>query len=328
MIELDPETESEPADLTPAAAPRPATWIITSAVFFAVMSAFAHALGTRCDWLTVALVRAVFMFGAAVALVRAAGAELVVWRPRTLWMRSLAGTFSLVCSFYALSTRLPLGDFLTLSNSYPLWIAALSWVSARRAPAVGEVLGVACGMAGVVLIGRPHLSGDHLAAAVALTGSFSTAVAMIGLHKLRGVDARAVVAHFAGVASLVTGAALLVRGPAVVVRTSAGFDARTLLMLAGVGLAGTAGQVFLTRAYAAGRPTRVAVLGLTQVVFGLALDVLVWGRTLPASALAGTALVLAPTAWLLTRTGSSEPAAPRARLLTAPRPGDRPATMP
>ena len=31
---------------------------------------------------------------------------VVVWRPRVLWVRSLAGTSSLFCSFYAL-TRLP-----------------------------------------------------------------------------------------------------------------------------------------------------------------------------------------------------------------------------
>jgi len=46
--------------------------------------ALTHALGPRCDWLTIALVRAVFMFVASATLARAAGARLVVWRPRTL----------------------------------------------------------------------------------------------------------------------------------------------------------------------------------------------------------------------------------------------------
>ena len=40
-------------------------------------------------------------------------------------MRSLAGSFSLVCSFYALS-RLPVGDVVTLTSTYPLWILVLS----------------------------------------------------------------------------------------------------------------------------------------------------------------------------------------------------------
>ena len=145
-------------------AARPALWMITSALVFSAMGACAHALGTRCDWLTVALVRAVFMLVASVAVAKAARVPLVVWRPRTLWMRSLAGSFSLVCSFYAL-TRLPIGDVLTLTNTYPLWILVLTWLGTRRAPTGVVLIGVLCGLAGVVLIERPHLNGDDFAAA-------------------------------------------------------------------------------------------------------------------------------------------------------------------
>jgi drug/metabolite transporter (DMT)-like permease len=295
--------------------------MISSAFVFAAMGALTHALGSRCDWLTVALVRSAFMFVAAVAVARAAGAKLVLWRPRTLWLRSLVGSFSLVCNFYAL-TRLPVGDVLTITNTYPLWILALSWLALRERPRPVELAGVACGLAGVALIQRPHLRGDNLAAAVALASSFSTAVAMIGLHRLRGVDARAVVAHFAGVASLVAAVWLVARdglgpqAPASVAGggtvTASAFPAAgpvTLLLLLGVGVTGTVGQIFLTKAYAAGAPARVAVLGLTQVVFGMGFDVALWHRSLPPASLAGTVLVLAPTAWLLRRAGGLPEAA-------------------
>jgi drug/metabolite transporter (DMT)-like permease len=292
---------------------RPATWILSAAFCFAIMGALTHALGPRCDWLTIALVRTVFMFAASVVVARAAGVELVVWRPATLWMRSLAGSLSLVCSFYAL-TRLPLGDVLTLTNTYPLWIVMLSWLSVRRAPGAGDALAVASGLTGVALIERPHLTGDHLAAAVALLASVFSAVAMLGLHKLRGVDPRAVVAHFAGVASLFVAGSLLARGPVGAGDPSGstpdpGVAAVTLLMLLGVGASGTVGQVFLTRAYAAGAPARVAVLGLTQVVFGLGLDVLLWQRAMSPASVAGTLLVLAPSAWLFARAGGDPSAA-------------------
>src|SRR5262249_38881507 len=78
-------------------------------------------------------------------------------------------------------------------------------------------------------------------------------------------------------------------------------DPLILPLLLAVGVTGTLGQILLTRAYAAGAPARVAVLGLTQVVFGMGFDVLLWQRTLPPASLAGTALVLAPTAWLIRR---------------------------
>ena len=101
----------------------------------------AHLLGTRCGWVTIALVRGVHA-GRRGNDRAGVGAKLAVWKPRTLWMRSLAGSFSLVCSFYAL-TRLPIGDALTLSNTYPLWIVVLSWIGMRRRPKWGDVARVA-----------------------------------------------------------------------------------------------------------------------------------------------------------------------------------------
>src|SRR5260370_28960732 len=123
-------------------AARPAVWMITSAFLFASMGALTHSLGPRCDWLTIALVRALFMFVSAVAIARSAGAKLVFLRPKTLWMRSLAGSLSLVCSFYAM-TRLPVGDVLTLTNMYPLWILVLSGLALRQTPRALEPAGVA-----------------------------------------------------------------------------------------------------------------------------------------------------------------------------------------
>ena len=60
-------------------------------------------------------------------------------------------------------------------------------------------------------------------------------------------------------------------------------------------------------AYAAGAPARVAVLGLTQVVFAMGFDVVLWHRTFSAASLAGTVLVLAPTAWLVRRGTTAAP---------------------
>jgi drug/metabolite transporter (DMT)-like permease len=286
----------------PAGGRLPAVWMLTAAFCFATMGALAHQVGTRCDWLLIAYTRILCTFLCAVALARAGGARLVVWRPRTLWVRSIAGTISLVCAFYALA-RLPVADVLTLTNTYPLWIVVLSWGRGGRAGRLVDLLCVCSGVAGVALIQRPYLSGQgNLAVLVALGSSFTTAIAMLGLHRLRSVDARAVVAHFAGLASLVLTACISVH-PRPTTVTSLGPAVLSLLL--GVGLAGTAGQVFLTRAFAAGAPARIAVLSLTQVVFAMLYDMAIEGRVLTAPTLAGFGLVLAPTAWITVRSGGN-----------------------
>lgn len=281
---------------------RPALWMLYGAFAFATMGAITSALGTRCDWLFIAWVRVVFMFVATLILARSARVRLVVLRPATLWLRSLAGSLSLVCNFYAM-TRLPLGDVLTLTNAYPLWIVLLSALFLRQPPTSQEALGVASGLIGVALIQRPHLAGDQLASLVALVGSMATALAMLGLHRLKDIDARAVVAHFSGVASVVAGAWLALRWD----RGTLDYvprDGLTALMLLGVGVTGTVGQFFLTKAYAAGAPARVAAISLTQVLFGMAFDAAIWGRSVTPLGLAGFCLVLAPTAWLTGRVGA------------------------
>jgi drug/metabolite transporter (DMT)-like permease len=176
----------------------------------------------------------------------------------------------------------------------------LSWFRVRRAPSFFDALGVASGTLGVALIQQPHRigSGQHLAAGVALAGSLATAVAMLGLHRLRDVDPRAVVAHFSGVASVLAGSWLLLRPGAVGTEALHG---SAILLLLGIGLTGTIGQVLLTRAYAAGPPTKVAMISLTQVIFGMMFDVALWGRSLGPETLIGTALVLAPAAFLARR---------------------------
>ena len=306
----------------PAGLDRATLYILAASASLATMGALVHGAGSRCDWLVVALVRALVMFASAASMVLASGAKLVLWRPRTLWVRSLAGSCSLVCNFYAL-TRLPVADAITLMNVHPLWIVLISVVIFRRAPTLGEFLGVACGLAGVALIERPHLSGDRLAAVVALLSSLSSAVALLGLHRLRHIDTRAVVAHFAGVASLVSATWLILRGDLM----SPGLrEPTTWLFLLGIGATGTIGQVLLTKAYASGAPAKVAVVGLTQVVFAMGFDVALWGRTLDPLSMAGFALVLAPTTWLSVRSARTTVPAPPAPSPAAPASRDEVAT--
>jgi drug/metabolite transporter (DMT)-like permease len=291
---------------------RPALWMLWGALAFAAMGAMTHALGSRCDWVQIALVRALFMGVAITAVARLAQVRLVVWRPRVLWVRSLAGTSSLFCSFYAL-TRLPVAEVLTLTNTYPIWIILMSCVVFGQRPTARELAAVACGMIGVVLIERPRVGSDQGAALIALLSAVCAAVAMLGLHRLKDVDPRAVVAHFAGVASISTAGVLAWRSSVSHVTASlvpihpAAPLTTTLLLLGGVGLTGTVGQVFLTKAYAAGIPTEIAVISLTQVIFALGFDIVFWGRTMPPIALLGMALILVPTASIAARARSPEP---------------------
>ncbi|HEX8352429.1 MAG TPA: DMT family transporter, partial [Pyrinomonadaceae bacterium] len=226
------------------------------------------------------------------------GVRLVLFRPAVLWMRSVAGSLGVLFAFYAL-THLPVSTALTLSNTVPVWVTLLAWPVLGQRPRAAVWVAVAAGLAGIVLIQRPEVGGDRLAAALALANALSTSVSMLGLNRLGGLDARAVVTHFSGVATVFTVCFMLLSGGRV---DSAPLgDARTLALLAGVGLSATVGQLAMTRAFALGSPSRVSVVGLMQIVFALGFDLLFWQRHFGPLVVLGIALVVAPSAWLMLR---------------------------
>src|SRR5258707_193050 len=81
---------------------------------------------------------------------RDTGARLVFW-PWRLWVRSVAGSCSMVCTFFAFA-KLPAADVLTLTNTFPIWVAVLSWPLYGRPPGGKMLLAIGVGVLGVVLV--------------------------------------------------------------------------------------------------------------------------------------------------------------------------------
>ncbi|HEV7889247.1 MAG TPA: DMT family transporter [Pyrinomonadaceae bacterium] len=274
-------------------------FMLASSLSFAVMGALSHAAGERCDWQLVAFARSSLAFLLTLTLSLSAGVRLVLFRPALLWMRSIAGSFGVLFAFYAL-THLPISTSITLTNTVPVWVTLLAWPVLGQRPRAGMWAAIAVGLAGVLLIQRPEATTDRLAGALALGNAVSTSVSMIGLNRLGGVDARAVVTHFSGVATVFTLAFMLLSGGRV--DYNALRDTTTLALLLGVGVAATLGQLTMTKAFAStGSPSRVSVVGLMQIVFALLFDLLLWHRHFDALVLLGIALVVGPSAWLMLR---------------------------
>ncbi len=276
--------------------------MVVGQVSFAVMATLAHALKDYCGWQVIAVCRSTIPMVLIALIAWFSHTQLVIVGTRSLWIRSIAGSISLVCTFYAF-TRLPVSDVLTITNLFPVWIALLSWPFLGMRPTFATWLAIFSGVAGVALIQQPHLATGNLASYAALTSSFCSAVAMLGLHRLHHMDTRAIVFHFSAVSLLFSLSAMhFIPGTAPPIPT---WQVVTVMMLLGVGLTATMGQVCLTKAFTLGEPAKVAVVGLSQVGFGVVIEVLIWGRRFEWTTIAGMALILAPTAWLMLRGGAS-----------------------
>jgi drug/metabolite transporter (DMT)-like permease len=271
-------------------------WMIGAMLAFASMGALAHGLRQDCGWEIIALARSVVILALTGFLVLASKVRLPVWQPPAIWFRSIAGTISMLLVFYSF-TRLPVAIVVTLLNLAPVWVAILSWPVLKHAVGKGMWLAIAIGLVGVVLIQQPQLAQGNFAVLAPLAASFCIAVVMISLHRLRNLDNRAIVFHFAVVSMVGCVIAVLVSGLTATSQIS--FEPTVWLMLVGVGVAATTGQLLITAAFSSGPPAKLSVVALTQVGFAMLYDVVIWDHKFDRLSILGIVLVLAPTAWLV-----------------------------
>jgi drug/metabolite transporter (DMT)-like permease len=180
-----------------------------------------------------------------------------------------------------------------------MWVAIFSWPVFGERPTIGVAVAVVCAVLGVAVSKQAdfrQIGSAHLAAELA---SIFTAIAMMGLNRLKGIPSLAVVVHFSAVSLLFCGAAFLF------LERTTGNDKLTqpdvLLKLFLVGATATVGQLFLTKAFRSGAATKVSVVGLSQVVMVMVWESIVGGRSFNTWQVIGAILVLGPTAYLMAR---------------------------
>jgi drug/metabolite transporter (DMT)-like permease len=273
--------------------------MVLAQMFFAAMNVCTRLGARELPWSEIAAVR--FLVGALIAfgLAQYRGSPIrITDRPNT-WRRSLFGTAAAVCTFYALaSSRIPLGDAVTLGATAPIFVALLSKPLLGERVGTHVTLGVLLGFAGIVAVVRPSFGAELPVVMIAILGAVFYALAMIWLRKIGpGESHEAVVVHFSLVAFM-TFLVLSVpvwRWPA---WDGAGF-------LLGAGLAGGAAQMAMTRAYSLARAAPVTAMSALSIVFTYLLAIPVFGDQPTAWQLAGSVLVIGASLLLTIRPASA-----------------------
>lgn len=216
-------------------------------------------------------------------------------------VRALAGLAAMYCYFYALG-RLPLAEAVLLNYSSPLFIplAALLWVGEGFSYRLWWPIGI--GFVGIALILKPGLSLLAPIALIGLAAGVFSALAMAGIRRLTSTEpATRVVFYFSLVSALVSAVPL-----AWAWRTP---DPALWLKLLLIGALATAGQLFMTRAYAHAPAAQVGPFMYGTVVFAGLFGWWLWGETPDLASLAG-ALLVAAAGILTIRLGGRQAAPP------------------
>lgn len=270
-------------------------WMIVGGFDFATMGALIHALGDECDWLILAFLRMFMSFILALFLTRRAGLKPFLINRQLLWLRSLVGSAAMIATFYAL-TELPISDVAVITESRPIWVAIMAGFLLGETTGKRIWLSIILGMTGVVLVEHAHINDGNFAGLAAFLAAIAGAFVMILLRKLRDIDPRTIVAQFSGTASLVCLLLIIALGRK--------FDLAFLenpvnvLMLAGIGVFGTIGQLAMTKAFSIGEAPGVASAGFIRVGFSAGYDVLLWQHSFQLATLLGVGLILGSTGGL------------------------------
>lgn len=272
---------------------RESCWMLVSAFLFALMALFAKLSTAYYGVMEIIFYRSVLgvlFVGAQMA------ARHISFRPHFVShhiARCLVGTLSISLGVYVLGV-LPLGTAQTLAYTSPLFFSLFIVIAARRAGKAMDwplLAAVAVGFVGAVLILRPDFSSvEFMAVILGLCAGMTGAggdwgIRDLSLHKEPN---ERIVFYFT-----LTGT---VFGTVITLFTPEGFhshSAESIVSLLMVGVAGTAAQLTLTRAWQKGQPLVNTVFQFSGIVFALILGALVFGEKPDTVTFIGIAVVFA-----------------------------------
>ena len=282
---------------TPALQPRRAALLmLVSVALFALMDAGLKTLSAHYPPFQVAAMRGLsslpLVLGWALASA-GAGALLRVRWPLHL-VRGVLGIVMMASFVYALK-RLP------LSTAYSIFFVAPLLITALSVPILGEHVGprrwtaIAIGLLGVLVVLRPTGEGVlTLAGLAVLVAAFGYAVSAILVRVLARTDSTQATTFWL-LALMALGAGLLAWPGWVPLR------GEHAAIIAGIGIAGALGQYTITEAFRSGEASLVAPLEYSALVWGVLLDLSLWGVLPDGLTWLGAAIIVGSGLYLIRR---------------------------
>jgi drug/metabolite transporter (DMT)-like permease len=264
--------------------------MLVAGALFATMGTFAKLLGTKFSGAELSLYRSLigFILVGVFILWKRQSILTPFWRGH-FW-RGTTGTISLIAYFYAM-TKLPLATAITLNYTSPIFLTILSSVLLKEKLSRRLIFAIALGFVGVALLLRPTFEGENAHAGfIGLASGFFAACAYVNVKKLgdAGEPEWRVVFYFA-----VAGAI----GSAIFQTLATGsfqaINASNTPYLLGLGIAATAAQLAMTRAYHSGNTLVVGAFAYSTVIFASLAGIFIFNEILPPIAWVGMAIIVA-----------------------------------
>lgn len=288
-------TDPAPARTAPLLTPNVVgvLWMLVAVSLLTSMFALTKHLMKTLPILEVGMFRMLMAFAFCIPwLIKNGFGALRTDRPFSHLWRAFLGSTSFLAGIYAVH-HLRLADATTLTFTVPLWSIIFAALFLGERIRLRRSLATVAGFIGVLLVVKPQAGIDPatlvaLLSAVLATGSLAT---MKNLTRTEPSDR--IVFYFLFYGSLILSL------PALFVLEMPSLAEWGWLVL--VGFFGSAGQVCLTRAYAAGEMTVVAPFDYTRIILAGLFGYLLFDEVPDAWAFAGVTVILTSCAYIVRR---------------------------
>ena len=205
--------------------------------------------------------------------------------------RSVFGTMGVVCNFYAVD-HLVLADASMLSKLSPFFAILASYFLLKEKFSTKQILAVIGAFVGALFIIKPTGDVLNVPAMVAMLGGLGAGIAytMVRVLGQHGVKGNIIILFFSGFCTLVC-----------LPFTIAVFQPLTayqIAMMICVGIAATAGQFCVTRAYIHAPAKEISVFDYSQIIFSAMLGFFVLGQVPDLYSVIGYVIICSMGVWM------------------------------
>ena len=261
-------------------------FMFISAIFVALMGAFTKVLAVEMPTIEIVFFRNLLGIILVSFTFFKTPVKQTGGKPFLLFFRALIGLISMLSFFYNIA-NIPLADAVTYSRMSPIFTAIFALIFLKEKIGIKGWVAIGLGFIGMLFVMQPIGIGFNENHLFGLMNAVCAALAFTSIRELQKYyDTRSIVLSFMGIGLFVPIISMLVSQYYTIELFS--FMMGKFIMpqgiqwvyLLGIGIAGSLGQIYMTKAYGMARAGIIGAVGYAVILFSIIIG-LILGDDLP-----------------------------------------------
>ncbi|MCG8669380.1 MAG: DMT family transporter [Pseudomonadales bacterium] len=265
---------------------RGAVFLLLGELCLAIMAAMIKHLAEQTSHETIVFARNLFGFIAVIPIALRFGiADLATQVFPMHLLRAVTGLTAMYGYFYVIA-NMPLAEAVLVKLSAPFFLPIIAFLWLKEKINHLTIWSIVIGFVGVIFVLRPGSETFQPVALLGIGAAVLASFAKVCIRRMASTEpSHRIVFYFGLLATLISAV------PAII-NWQPPLSVNTWLWLAGVGIAGTCGQLLMTQAYIIAKPGQVGPYTYSSVVYASIMGWIFWQEILVWTTIIGCSLII------------------------------------